>query len=119
MPYLYCLIGFITRLPCGICRFGRDYSQIIKVFNTALDFVYAAHAHKVVGNIFWYYDRLDMYNQCICVKIAGLNNGQIPGEVDDIYGFLDGTSHFICRPGGHFNIRFRSLVDNVSIEMIA
>ena len=42
---------------------GRDYSSLSKVFNTCLDFLYAHHEDKVIGNIEWYQDRFDLYNE--------------------------------------------------------
>ena len=43
-------------------EWGRDYSQLSKVFNTVLDAIYLEHKDKVVGNIQWYQDRFDIYN---------------------------------------------------------
>ena len=83
---------------------GRDYSKLSRVFNTALDFVHGRHAGKVVGNIDWYADRFDLYNEKIRQKLAVSNHlpvaGQIPANLDDIFAFLDCTANEICRPGG-------------------
>ena len=34
--------------------FGRDYTQLSRIFNTIVDFVDANHRHKVQNNIDWY-----------------------------------------------------------------
>ena len=43
-----------TRLNEMQARFGREYSQISRIFNVALDWVYDNHHEKVVGNVDWY-----------------------------------------------------------------
>ncbi len=51
---------------------GRDYSSMSKVFNTCLDFLYDIHKDKVIGNIAWYQDRFDLYNEVLFIKLLTL-----------------------------------------------
>ena len=44
---------------------GRDYSYLSKVFNTMQDFLYDTNSHRVTGNIDWYADRFDLYNEVL------------------------------------------------------
>ena len=44
---------------------GKDYTFLSKVFNTALDWLYDNHRHRIIGNIQWYSDRFDYYNQVL------------------------------------------------------
>jgi len=34
-------------------EWGREYTQLSKLFNTCLEFLYDQHVDKVVGNIAW------------------------------------------------------------------
>ena len=66
--------------------------------------MHAHHAAKVIGNIGWYSDRFDQYNEAIRQKLAISQHlpipGQIPQNLDDIFAFVDGTANEISRPGG-------------------
>lgn len=44
---------------------GKDYTFLSKVFNTALDWLYDNHRQRIIGNIQWYSDRFDYYNQVL------------------------------------------------------
>ena len=83
--------------------FGRDYSQLSRIFKWSVDLMYEKHKHKVHGNLSWYSERFDMYHQAIIEKIINStrnpNRGFIPIEVSNIVGFLDGTGLQIARPG--------------------
>jgi hypothetical protein len=85
-------------------EWGREYSQLSKLFNTCLDFLHTEHADKVIGNIAWYQDRFNLYNQAIRTKLSQSPHlpipGQIPANLDDTFAFLDCTANEICRPGG-------------------
>ena len=82
-------------------RFGREYSQLSRIFNTALDWIYDNHREKVVNNIEWYSDRFDLYNHAIKRKIATSPVNPVPGtvpeELFDLFGFLDGHGQEISR----------------------
>jgi len=88
---------------CSI-EWGRDYSQLSKIFNTVLNFLYDMHRNKVIGNIAWYQDRFDGYNHAITMKLAASNllpvPGEIPANLENIFGFIDCTANEMCRPGG-------------------
>ena len=98
-------LRFPERLYADELKFGRDYTQLSKVFNTTLDLIYDKHKDKVAGNLNWYSDRFDMYNEIIRSKIASLNNGLIPREVADVFAFLDGHGKETCRMLGLNNIQ--------------
>lgn len=91
--------------------FGREYSQLSRIFNAAIDFVDGRHQGKVKGNIDWYSDRFDMYNDRIKRKIASFgahinpNPGFVPANMSKIFGFIDGTANRICRPSGNNNLQ--------------
>lgn len=82
--------------------FGRDYTQLSRIFQASITLVYSLHHGKVNGNIVWYRDRFDNYNEAICTIIGKLPNNPVPGTVpiqlNDIFGFMDGTALEICRP---------------------
>jgi len=88
---------------------GRDYSESSRIFNTMLDWMYLNHKGKVIGNIAWYDDRFEQYNEAIRRKLASspylAQAGVIPANLDNIFGFLDCTSNAICRPGGPYAIQ--------------
>ena len=45
--------------------YGATTTPLFKVFNTMLDWLYDNHRHRIVGNIHWYSDRFDHYNQVL------------------------------------------------------
>ena len=75
--------------------FGRDYSQLSRIFKWSVNFMYEKHKHKVHGNLSWYSERFDMYHHAIIEKRIGSsrnpNRGFIPIEASNIFAFLDGT----------------------------
>jgi hypothetical protein len=77
--------------------FGRELSQISRIHNGALQWMYDHHQAKVVRNIWWYADRFNMYNEAVRQKINSVQGG-VPNQVEDIFAFLDGTHRCICRP---------------------
>ena len=83
--------------------FGRDYSQLSRIFKWSVDLMYEKHKHKVHGNLSWYSERFDMYHQAIIEKIINStrnpNRGFKSIKVSNIVGFLDGTGLEIDRPG--------------------
>lgn len=112
--YAFLVMLYRLHYPCTLASmqpiFGRDYTQICRVFAYAVDFVYDNHKGKVIGNVAWYSDRFDMYNSSYRNKIAGLNNnpapGTVPVQLSDLFGSLDCTANGICRPQGNENAQF-------------
>jgi len=109
----FCLMLWRLHYPTtwSLCQsiFGREYSQLSRIFNAAIDFVNANHKKKVVNNIDWYSDRFDLYRDRISRKIANLpgnpNPGTVPFNLSRIFGFIDGTANRIARPDGHNNLQ--------------
>ena len=96
-------LAYPTRLIELQDVFGRDYSQLSRIFKWSVDLMYEKHKDKVHGNLSWYSERFDMYHQAIIEKIISSsrnpNQGFVPIEVSNIFGFLDGTGLEIARPG--------------------
>lgn len=112
----YALLILLYRLhfPCTLASmeviFGRDYSQISRIFNYCTNLVYDQHRAKVLGNIDWYSDRFDIYNEAYNSKIAYLNNNPAPGTVpiqlSNLFGSLDCTANAVCRPFENDNAQY-------------
>ena len=111
----YATLYMMYRLhyPCKLISssqsWGRDYSSLSRVFNTALSYHHDLHARKVLANISWYSDRFDMYHASIQRKIlsCSLNpyEGFVPANLNNIFGFLDCTANAICKPLGNNNLQ--------------
>ena len=82
--------------------FGREYTQLPRIFKYAINFMHTNHKHKVHANLEWYSDRFDMYHEAIIRKIMKCpknpNVGNVPIEVSNVFAFLDGTGLEIARP---------------------
>ena len=104
--YAMCVMFYRLHYPSTLAMlqsvFGRDYSQISRIFYASVDLVYTAHSGKVNGNIAWYRDRFGLYNDAIVQKIGELpvnpNPGQCPVVLNNIFAFIDCTANKICRP---------------------
>jgi hypothetical protein len=109
MLYTMFRLSYPRRLIDNVMDWGRDYSELSKIFNTCLDYLYDQHRGKVVGNVAWYQDRFDLYNQKISQKVAANPTlpvpGQIPANLEELFGFLDCTANEICRPVGPYAIQ--------------
>ena len=109
--YALCLMLYRLHYPSNLAllqgSFGRDYTQLSRIFNYAIDFVYEHHREKVLSNIDWYADRFDLYNQAYNDKLASLPQNPVPGTVpaqlSQLFGALDCTANEICRPAGNNN----------------
>ncbi len=81
--------------------FGRDYTQLSRIFKFTTALVYELHKDKVNGNIGWYSERFDDYNEAIRAKIASLlinpNLGEVPDQLNDVFAFIDATAKEISR----------------------
>ena len=111
--YAFCLMIFRLAYPTRLVtlqeEFGRDYSQLSRIFQAAVDFMDSNHRDKVVDCLDFYVNRLDMYNDAIQRKISlHAHNpapGMVPVNLARICGFLDGTYVEISRPWGQFNLQ--------------
>ena len=83
-------------------EFGREETQLCRIYNWAIHFVYDNHGFRVHDNVGWYSCRFDMYNDAYRRKIAesafNPTPGQVPANLDDIFASLDCTARPICRP---------------------
>jgi hypothetical protein len=105
--YAMCLLLYKMKYPSTWQRlqlpFGRTYDQLSRIFNCTLDLVYERHHRKVRGNLDWYADRFDIYNEAVHERIRNLPayanpGGQVPQMFADIFAFLDGHARPIARP---------------------
>jgi hypothetical protein len=91
-------------------KFGRDYSQISRIFNAVVVLMDDQHRHKVMGNLPWYSSRFDVYNYVINNKIATVtqnpNPGMVPRQLNNLFGFIDGQARKIGRLHGNNNAQF-------------
>ena len=109
--YAFCLLLFRMAYPTRLydlqSTFGREYSQLSRIFAAAVAFMYDTHRGKVQGNVAWYAPRFDMYHAAIMQKVSDspVNpaNGFVPLELADIVGFLDGSGLEIARPHANNN----------------
>ena len=105
--YAFCLmlyrLAYPTRLFTLQYVFGREYSQLSRVFKHAITWTENNHIHRVQGPriINWFAQRFDMYHQAILQKILSSpfnpNPGFVPAVLSDIGYFLDGTGLEIAR----------------------
>jgi hypothetical protein len=104
--YAFCLmlyrIAYPVRLFSMQSIFARDVTQLSRIFQYAVTFMFDTHQHKVQGNMSFYSHRFDLYHRAVLrrVQISRHNNneGFVPVELCDIFAFLDGTGLEIARP---------------------
>ena len=112
--YAFVLMLYRLHYPSTLAMlqnpFGREYSQLSRIFNSTITLMHDLHSAKILNNTAWYRSRFNMYNYAIRKKIATSAANQFPGlvpvELRDIFGFLDGTHREICRPYGNNNAQF-------------
>ena len=97
-----CLL--LSPVPCPLSPVPCPLSPVPCPLSPLPCPLFRLHKHKVCGNVAWYEDRFDLYNRAINAAIASSphnpNPGMVPNVLRNIFAFLDGTSSFICRPGG-------------------
>ena len=104
-----CIFLLLYRLAYS-CRlfnpqnlFGREFTQLSRIFKFSINYMYVTHRHKVQGNLDWYRDRFTLYHNAIIRRIRmsrhNHNVGFIPEELSDLFAFVDGTGLEITRPG--------------------
>ena len=108
--YAFCLmlyrLAYPTRLFTLQFVFGREYTQLSRIFQYAIVWTETNHIHRVEGAriINWFSQRFDQYHQAILNKILtsphNPNPGFVPAVLADIGYFLDGTGLEIARLGG-------------------
>lgn len=104
--YAFCLmlhrLAYPSRLFSLQSIFGREFTQLSRIFSYAVTFMSDTHKHKVQGNLSFYSNRFDVYHQAVLRRIRissrNANAGIIPVELVDIFAFLDGTGLEIARP---------------------
>ena len=104
--HAFMLMLYRLAYPCRLFTlqdiFGREYTQLSRIFKFAINFMYVNHKHKVHGNLEWYSDRFDMYHEAVVRKIMKCpknpNIGNVPIEVSNVFAFIDGTGLEIARP---------------------
>ncbi|CAN0145299.1 unnamed protein product, partial [Ectocarpus sp. 8 AP-2014] len=80
--------------------FGREYSQLSRLFRWATDFLFEMHSHRVMDNLEFWGPHLRGFARAV------YRRGRAFGlTYDDICGFIDGTLRRFCRPGGHDDIQ--------------
>ena len=82
-------------------NFGREYSQLSRISNTMLHWMVQNHGYKVLNNLEWYEDRLDMYavaiNRAISSCADNPEQGNVPQSLYNHCAFLDCTTESIAR----------------------
>jgi nuclease HARBI1 len=104
--YAFCLllyfIAYPTRLFTLQSIFGREFTQLSRIFQYAVTFMFDTHKENVQGNMAFYSNRFDIYHEAVLPRIRlsryNANVGFIPVELVDIFAFLDGTGLEIARP---------------------
>ena len=112
--YAFCIFLYRMHYPGTLASlqsiFGRDYTQIGKVYNAMVEFIDFHHQGKVIGNLNGYANRFNDYNRVINYKIQTSPSSpfpeMIPVELSNFFGFADGTARYIHRPGGHMQQLF-------------
>jgi hypothetical protein len=112
--YAFCIFLYRMHYPSTLAMlqtpFGREYSQISRIFNRMVIIMDDLHRHKVMGNLPWYRSRFDMYNNAIRKVISTIPVNPVPGsvprQINNICGFIDGQSRKIGRPRGNNNVQF-------------
>ena len=82
--------------------FGREFTQLSRIYNYAVRFIYTNHQHRVLDNVDWYSTRFDMYNEAYRKKIAesplNPNPGTVPHNLNCLFASLDAQAKKIARP---------------------
>jgi hypothetical protein len=70
--HAFCLLLYRIYYPSRLISlqdiFGRDYTQLSRIFKLIVDLIYMHHKHKVHGNLDWYADRFDTYHECSRIR---------------------------------------------------
>ncbi|CBN75972.1 conserved unknown protein [Ectocarpus siliculosus] len=78
--------------------FGREYSQLSRLFRWATDFLFEMHSHRVMDNLAFWGPHLRSFARAVYRK------GRAFGlTYEDICGFIEGTLR--RQPGGHDDIQ--------------
>jgi hypothetical protein len=86
-------------------KFGREYSQICRIFNHTVKFVVENHGYRL-HDLDFVRSRLPRFNEVIIRKAASFtNDGEVPETISKVSFFLDGTHNRIARPSGNENIQ--------------
>ena len=89
--------------------FGREYSQLSRIFNATIRFMHRHHGFKINANVDFYSERFDLYADAVARRISSMPitvnpfPGTVPNLVANIFAFLDGHAQKISRPWRHQN----------------
>ena len=93
--YTFCLmlhhLAYPSRLFSLKSKFGREFSQLSRIFNHAVTFMSDTHKQKVQENLSFYFSRFDVYHRAVLRRIRissrNVNAGFIHVELVDIFEF--------------------------------
>lgn len=98
-----CILLKRLAYPCRytdmVPRFGRNPSELCLIFNTAVDFIYEHHHHRLHSwdQFFLQPYQLHRYAEAVHQQGAPLNN---------CFGFIDGTVRGIARPNQNQRVMY-------------
>lgn len=89
-------------------EFGRDYSQLSRIFNKVSHQMCLHHFDRLFNNLPFFEPRFAMYNDHIRRKCLAMYPGEgLPPDYQNVCGFQDGTRLEISRPGGDEAVQMR------------
>jgi len=88
-------------------EFGRDYSQISRIFNEVSHRLTLHHFNRLFRNLPFFQPRFEMYNRHIQQKCQATRGHALPVTYRHVCGFQDGTRVEISRPGGDDAVQMR------------
>lgn len=77
---------------------GREESQLCRIFRAVIRHLFEEHRHLLQDNLDYWKPRYCKYAEAITAK------GNL-AATNVVMGFIDGTQHKICRPGGHDDVQ--------------
>jgi nuclease HARBI1 len=96
--------------PCRLIAmqevFGIEISQISRIFNQTIKYVYTKHIYLLEDNMLLLESRLPVLNDAIRKKVTSMyRNRLIPDRIQNVSVFLDGTQRRVSRPLGSGNVQ--------------
>ncbi|CAN0032216.1 unnamed protein product [Pylaiella littoralis] len=81
-------------------EFGREYTQLSRIFNLVIDWVYENHLHRVMHNLEFFFPCFPTMCKKIEAKGELCVQNCLASTISNFIGFIDGTLRRNCRPGG-------------------